>query len=83
MRLVRTKVGIAFRYGLLVTDLLIALASVALATNVADVHSASAAQLLVLAALLYVSGAYVQFRFENSHAFDFHDVLRLLSGAVA
>jgi FlaA1/EpsC-like NDP-sugar epimerase len=83
MRLVKTTIGVAFRYGLLVTDLLIAIASVALATTVADVHSASVAQLLILAALLYVSGAYLQFRFENSHAFDFHDVLRLLSGAVA
>jgi FlaA1/EpsC-like NDP-sugar epimerase len=71
------------RYGLLVVDFLLSVGAVKLATGVADVRSARAEQLLILAAVLFVSGAYVQFRYESARTFDFHDVLRLLGGAIA
>ncbi|MGC1380516.1 MAG: nucleoside-diphosphate sugar epimerase/dehydratase [Candidatus Baltobacteraceae bacterium] len=73
----------ALRYGLLASDLLLSVGAVALATGVADVHSATAGQCLILAAVLFASGAYAQFRYESARTFDFHDVLRLLGGAIA
>ncbi len=73
----------ALRFGLLVTDLFVAAAAVALAQLVADVHSATIGQLAIIAVVLWVSGAYIQFRYESARTFDFHDVLRLLGGAIA
>lgn len=70
------------RFGLLAADGALTLAAVALATSVSDVHSSKPYQLLELALLLFVCGAYFQFRFESARTFDFHDVLRLLGGAI-
>jgi len=71
------------RYGLLVGDFALSVAAVALATLIADVHSATLAQLALVASLLFLTGSYLQFRFESARTFDFHDVIRLLAGAVA
>ncbi len=71
------------RFGLLAADLVLFAAAVALAPVVADIHSADALQLGILAAIFFVCGAYIQFRFESARTFDFHDVLRLLLGAFA
>jgi FlaA1/EpsC-like NDP-sugar epimerase len=71
------------RYGLLVCDCLLSLVAVGLAAEVADVHSATPAQFAVIAFVLFLTGAYAQFRFESARTFDFHDVLRLLGGAIA
>jgi len=70
------------RYGLLIADLALLLAAVKLATHVGDIHSATNVQLVILAGVLFVSGAYVQWRYESARTFDFHDVVRLLAGAV-
>jgi FlaA1/EpsC-like NDP-sugar epimerase len=37
----------------------------------------------MIAGLLFITGAYMQWRFESARTFDFHDVLRLLYGAVS
>lgn len=71
------------RIGLLVADLLLSLASVALAVSVADVHTATLDQQAIIAIVLFAAGAYWQFRYESARTFDFHDVLRLLVGAIA
>ncbi len=71
------------RVGLLVADFLLLLAAVNLATVVGDIHSARETQLLIVAGLLFVTGAYIQWRFESARTFDFHDVLRLLFGAAS
>ncbi len=71
------------RYGLLIADGLLSAAAVALAIPVSDVHSASVAQLAIVATVLFVTGSYAQFRYESARTFDFHDVLRLLLGACA
>src|SRR6185437_15827990 len=73
----------ALRYGLLAADLLLSLGAVALATEIADVHSATVRQLAIVGSLLFVTGSYAQFRYESARTFDFHDVLRLLIGASA
>ncbi|MBV8490699.1 MAG: polysaccharide biosynthesis protein [Candidatus Eremiobacteraeota bacterium] len=71
------------RYGLLLADCLLSVAAVAVAVLVADVHSATVTQLAILAGVLFLTGAYAQFRYESARTFDFHDVLRLLLGAIA
>jgi FlaA1/EpsC-like NDP-sugar epimerase len=71
------------RYGLLVADGAFAVSAVALATQIADIHSATVGQLSLLALILFLTASYAQFRYESARTFDFHDVLRLLSGAVA
>ena len=71
------------RYGLLAIDGLLATAAVVLAAGVADVHSATILQLVIVATALFVTGSYAQFRYESARTFDFHDVLRLLIGALA
>jgi FlaA1/EpsC-like NDP-sugar epimerase len=73
----------ALRYGLLAGDLMLSVAAVALATEIADVHSATTAKLAIVASMLFVTGSYLQFRYESARTFDFHDVLRLLGGALA
>ncbi len=62
-------------------DFAVLIIAVYVATGVGYIHSAGAGQLLLLAALLFVTGAYVQWRYESARTFDFHDVLRLLYGA--
>ena len=69
------------RFGLMIADFTALVLSVYLATGVGNIHSAGPAQLLMLAALLFLTGAYVQWRYESARTFDFHDVLRLLYGA--
>jgi FlaA1/EpsC-like NDP-sugar epimerase len=71
------------RFGLLIADLALLLGAVKLATTVGDIHSATNGQLIIIAGLLFVTGAYMQWRFESARTFDFHDVLRLLYGAVS
>lgn len=71
------------RYGLLIADCLLSGTAVALAVAVADVHSATIWQMLMVAVVLFVTGSYAQFRYESARTFDFHDVLRLLLGALA
>lgn len=71
------------RFGLLVADFILLVAAVAVAPSVADVHSADLLQLGILAFVLFICGAYVQFRYESARTFDFHDVIRLLLGALA
>jgi FlaA1/EpsC-like NDP-sugar epimerase len=71
------------RYGLLGADLALSFGAVALATLIADVHSATVRQLAFVALILFAVGSYAQFRNESARTFDFHDVLRLLGGAVA
>lgn len=71
------------RYGLLGADLLLSFAAIALATGVADVHSGTTTQYVILALVLFATGSYAQFRYESARTFDFHDVLRLVGGAIA
>jgi FlaA1/EpsC-like NDP-sugar epimerase len=71
------------RAALFIADCLFVGIAVALAPQVGYIHSASHIQLGIIAAILVVTGAYVQFRFESARTFDFHDVLRLLLGAIA
>ncbi|HET9095590.1 MAG TPA: nucleoside-diphosphate sugar epimerase/dehydratase [Candidatus Baltobacteraceae bacterium] len=71
------------RFGLLIADFALFYTAVSLATDVGDIHSATPMQMLLLTALLFASGAYVQWRWESARTFDFHDVLRLLYGAVS
>lgn len=71
------------RWGLLGADLALSVAAVAIATEIADVHSATVRQLGFVALILFVAGSYAQFRYESARTFDFHDVLRLLGGALA
>lgn len=71
------------RASLLLADIALVAASVAMAPVVGDIHSASVAQLVMIGAILLVAGAYVQFRYESARTFDFHDVVRLLVGATA
>jgi FlaA1/EpsC-like NDP-sugar epimerase len=71
------------RYGLLVADCALSVAAVALATQISFVHTATLGQLGLLALILFITGSYGQFRYESARTFDFHDVLRLLSGAIA
>ena len=69
------------RFGLMIADFTALVLSVYLATGVGNIHSAGPSQVFLLAALFFVSGAYVQWRYESARTFDFHDVLRLLYGA--
>lgn len=70
------------RFGLLVADFALFYTAVYVATGVGDIHSATPLQMLLITALLFVTGAYVQWRWESARTFDFHDVLRLLYGAI-
>lgn len=71
------------RAGLFVADCIAVGAAVAIAPVVGDIHSASPEQLAIVGLMLLVFGAYVQFRYESVRTFDFHDVVRLLLGAIA
>ncbi len=70
------------RFGLLITDFVLIVAAVAVAPDVGDLHPPTVMQALLLTAMLFLCGAYIQWRWESARTFDFHDVLRLLSGAV-
>ena len=69
------------RFGLIIADFAALLLGAYVATGVGNIYTAGAAQLVLLATLLFVTGAYVQWRYESARTFDFHDVLRLLYGA--
>ena len=71
------------RFGLLIADFALSFTAVGLAADVGDIHSSTPLQMLLLSTLLFVTGAYVQWRWESARTFDFHDVLRLLYGAVS
>jgi FlaA1/EpsC-like NDP-sugar epimerase len=70
------------RLGLFVSDGALVGAAVVMAPVVGDIYSASAEQLAIMAAILLVVGAYVQFAYESARTFDFYDVVRLLGGSV-
>lgn len=70
------------RFGLLIADFILLYAAVHLAVGVGYIKSAHETQLAILSGLLFVAGAYVQWRWESARTFDFHDVLRLLYGAI-
>lgn len=70
------------RFGLLFADFGLLYAGMNLAPVVGDIHSAHQPQLLIITALLFITGAYAQWRYESARTFDFHDVMRLLFGAV-
>jgi FlaA1/EpsC-like NDP-sugar epimerase len=70
------------RLGLLIADFILLYAAVNLATGVGNIYSAHQPQILMITALLFVTGAYLQWRWESARTFDFHDVLRLLYGAL-
>src|ERR671925_328842 len=69
------------RFGLLIADFILLVIAVEMAKFVGDLYKATQGQLSFLVALLFVTGAYVQWRYESARTFDFHDVLRLLYGA--
>jgi FlaA1/EpsC-like NDP-sugar epimerase len=71
------------RFGLLIADFLLFVTAVELARVVGDIYTTTQAQVGMIVGLLFLSGAYVQWRYESARTFDFHDVLRLLGGAVA
>ncbi len=71
------------RAGLFAADCITVGFAVSLAPIVGDVHTASREQLGIMALILLLFGAYVQFRYESARTFDFHDVVRLLVGAIA
>jgi FlaA1/EpsC-like NDP-sugar epimerase len=70
------------RGALFVSDCVFVGLAVALAPLVGDIHSATHEQLFILAGILLLFGAYVQFWHESARTFDFHDVVRLLLGAI-
>jgi FlaA1/EpsC-like NDP-sugar epimerase len=69
------------RAALFFADVIAVGIAIGLAPVVGDIHSASREQLAIIAGILFVVGAYIQFRYESARTFDFHDVLRLLGGA--
>ncbi|HKU67071.1 MAG TPA: nucleoside-diphosphate sugar epimerase/dehydratase [Candidatus Baltobacteraceae bacterium] len=71
------------RFGLLIADFALFFTAVNIAAGVGDIHSAKPLQMLLLTCLLFATGAYMQWRWESARTFDFHDVLRLLYGAVS
>ncbi|MBV8636803.1 MAG: polysaccharide biosynthesis protein [Candidatus Eremiobacteraeota bacterium] len=85
MRIVNGHRGIRplLRAGLFLADCITVGVAVSLAPIVGDVYSASREQLAIVGLMLLLFGAYVQFRYESARTFDFHDVVRLLVGAIA
>ncbi|MGB6985782.1 MAG: nucleoside-diphosphate sugar epimerase/dehydratase [Candidatus Aquilonibacter sp.] len=71
------------RAALFVVDCILVTFATLLAPMVGDIHSASWSQLVLIGAILLVTGCYVQFRYESARTFDFHDVVRLLVGAAS
>lgn len=76
-------IRIELRVGLLVADLLLFIVAALVAGPVAFVQSTSPEQLLFLALIFFLCGAYIQWNYESARTFDLYDVLRLLTGAVA
>ena len=70
------------RTGLLAADCVLVALALAVAPRIGDIHSATVQQLAFMGAIIVVVGAYVQFRYESARSFDFHDVVRLLVGAL-
>ncbi|HET7812960.1 MAG TPA: hypothetical protein VFL13_01150, partial [Candidatus Baltobacteraceae bacterium] len=70
------------RFGVLLADFALLYAGMNLAPFVGDIHSAHQPQLLIITTLLFITGAYAQWRYESARTFDFHDALRLLYGAL-
>ena len=70
------------RFGLLIADFMLLVLAVEIAKFVGDLYRTTQSQLGFLVALLFLTGAYVQWRYESARTFDFHDVLRLLYGAL-
>ncbi|HTV91337.1 MAG TPA: nucleoside-diphosphate sugar epimerase/dehydratase [Verrucomicrobiae bacterium] len=70
------------RAALFAADCAVVGLAVVLAPQVANIYTTSHLQLLIIAGILVVVGSYVQFRYESARTFDFHDVLRLLVGAI-
>lgn len=68
------------RFGLMMGDFAALVLAVYLAAGVGYLHPVGMLQLLVLSSLFFVTGAYVQWRYESARTFDLHDVLRLLYG---
>ena len=71
------------RGALFAGDCVVVGVAVALAPQVANIHTTTHLELLIIGCILVVVGSYVQFRYESARTFDFHDVLRLLLGAIA
>lgn len=71
------------RAALFLADCVLVAFATLLAPAVGDIHSASWEQLVLIGAILLVTGSFVQFRYESARTFDFHDVVRLLIGASA
>jgi FlaA1/EpsC-like NDP-sugar epimerase len=69
------------RFGLLIADYAVLLLAVYAASGVGNVPRPGITQIVLVASFLFITGAYVQWRYESARTFDFHDVLRLLSGA--
>jgi FlaA1/EpsC-like NDP-sugar epimerase len=69
------------RLALFISDCAMVGAAVIIAPAVGDIRSAHPEQLAIMAAILLVAGAYVQFRYESARTFDFYDVVRLVMGA--
>jgi FlaA1/EpsC-like NDP-sugar epimerase len=69
------------RLSLFLSDCILVGGAVSLAPLVGDIHSTHPEQLAIMAAILLVVGAYMQFRFESARTFDFYDVVRLLLGS--
>ncbi len=76
-------IRLEWRIGLLIADFMLLVAAVYMARVVGDLYKSTPAQLALVAAMLFFSGAYVQWRYESVRTFDFYDVLRLLAGAAA
>jgi len=70
------------RAALFAADCAVVGVAVVLAPQVANIYTASHLQLFIIGGILVVVGSYVQFRYESARTFDFHDVLRLLIGAI-
>ena len=71
------------RFGLLIADFILFVTAAELARVVGDIYTTTQAQVGMIVGFLFLTGAYVQWRYESARTFDFHDVLRLLGGAVA
>ena len=71
------------RLALFLADCALLALAVWITPVIGDIHSATAGELALIAAILLLAGTYVQIRYESARTFDFHDVVRLLFGAVA
>lgn len=70
------------RAGLFLSDVVAVAIAAVMAPLVGDIRTATLPDIATVAIILLLVGAYVQFRYESARTFDFHDVLRLLFGAI-